>query len=193
MFKVLLETLKNRYFPLVREKYIIRKLNKYIKTKEKVLDIGCGNGKLSSKLKKKKNLKILGIDTKKTTNLIPFLKIDGKKMPFKNNEFDCAILIDVLHHENNIKKLLKEASRVSRRVIIKDHFYKTEFQKVILTLVDTVSNLKNIKTIKYNFLKIEEWKNLFKSLNLKIVEVDVSPMFKKFDIIKHVFFVVKKQ
>ena len=193
MFNNFMEKIINNPYTQKREKYIVEQLEKYIENNKKVLDIGCGSGIVSSKLKKRKNLNLIGVDKHKKTDLIPFMEMDGKKLLFKKNHFDYSLLADVLHHDKDIKNLLKEASRVSKKVIIKDHFFETKLQYMVLSFMDFLCNINNIKSLKYNFLTLKEWKKLFKTLNLRIIEFDDSSKLNKFDIIKHVFFVVEKQ
>jgi SAM-dependent methyltransferase len=48
---------------------------------------------------------------------------DGRTMPYGDGEFDIALLCDVLHHASeDAARLLGEASRVARRVLVKDRF-----------------------------------------------------------------------
>lgn len=174
-----------------RNTAIVQELSRYLKEGDKVIDIGCGNGKLSHELEKIKSIKPIGVDNYVKTNLISFFKNDIENLPFKDKEFDVSLIVDVLHHSTNIKKVLKEASRVSKKVIIKDHFYETNFQKKMLEFADYLFNRPyNIPT-PFNFLTIKEWKELFKSLNIKVIKMNENFKINSFDIIKHVFFVVE--
>ena len=95
------------------------------KNKEKVIDIGCGDGALSYLIKTKKGGQISGIDPspeaiKIVKNKFSKLNIknysfktgSGYKLPFKSNSFDYAVLADVIEHVNQPKKILKEVKRV---------------------------------------------------------------------------------
>jgi Methylase involved in ubiquinone/menaquinone biosynthesis len=97
-------------------------LKDYVKEGEKVLDIGCGNGRLFQILKDK-NIEYTGIDFSK--NLIElakkkypegnFLVANALNLPFKENTFDKVFLIAVLHHipsKELRSQVLKEAKRV---------------------------------------------------------------------------------
>jgi ubiquinone/menaquinone biosynthesis C-methylase UbiE len=179
------------YLEFFRNSAIVEEIKKYLKNKEKVLDVGCGNGKLSYQIKVARKLRITGIDSFYKTKLIPFKKADAERMPFKNKQFDVSIFIDVLHHSRNIKKVLKEAKRVSKRIIIKDHYYETGFQKVRLKTVDFLFNFIVGYDIPLNFLTIREWKENFKSLGLNVIKMNKNFKINRFDIIKHVFFVVE--
>ncbi len=102
----------------------VEEVMEFLKDKNgKVLDLGCGSGRNFTKTKGK----IYGVDF--SNNMLKFAKIHAKrkkinvilkkaevnKLPFKNNFFDAAIFIAVLHcvpDENKRKKALKELFRV---------------------------------------------------------------------------------
>ncbi|MEM5778408.1 MAG: class I SAM-dependent methyltransferase [Candidatus Aenigmatarchaeota archaeon] len=179
------------YLDFFRIPAIINELNKYIKNNESILDVGCGDGKILYEFTKIKNIKPFGVDKYIKKSLIPFIKADGKKLPFDDKQFDVSLLIDVLHHTKNMKVILKEVSRVSKKVIIKDHFYETGFQRIKLKIIDFLFNVLTGTTIPFNFLVLEEWEQLFKSLGLKIVKTNKDFKINRFDVINHVFFVVE--
>lgn len=146
-----------------REKRIKRlaySISELISKKEKrILDVGSFDGRLAYEISKIKKVHITGIDVDIPNNVfIPIQKYGGENFPFKNKSFDCVLLIDVLHHTNNIGRLLEEAKRVSKySVIIKDHSYNTCIGKMVLLFIDYLGNrFYNIKT-PLNFLKVREW------------------------------------
>lgn len=48
---------------------------------------------------------------------------EGQTIPHADHEFDVALVCDLLHDEpENAARLLAEASRVARHVLVKDHF-----------------------------------------------------------------------
>ena len=88
----------------------------------RVLDIGCGNGRYYP-IFKEKEAEYAGIDSsrkliaiaKKNFPEANFAVADALKLPFKENEFDLAVSIAVLHHipsEKNRELFFKEVSRV---------------------------------------------------------------------------------
>ena len=97
----------------------------YLKKGDKVLDLGCGNGRFYNFfIKNKVNLK--GIDwSEKLINFAKkeypkgnFLVVNALDMPFNNGYFDKIYAIAVLHHipsEENRLKFFKEVKRVLKR------------------------------------------------------------------------------
>lgn len=94
----------------------------YAKTGDRVLDLGCGNGRLIE-LFKGRPIEYSGVDI--SENLIAIAKqrypgqdfqvFDGLKTPFKDNWFDKIYCIAVLHHIPSYelrKEFLEEARRV---------------------------------------------------------------------------------
>lgn len=95
---------------------------KYIKEGEKVLDLGCGNGRLLDLFKDKK-IDYIGIDNseklieiaKKKCPDAKFQVADALNLSFPDNYFDKIFSIAVLHHipsEEFRLQSLKEAKRV---------------------------------------------------------------------------------
>ncbi len=111
----------------------LKDLENYAKPKMKILDLGCGNGRLFELLKDKK-IDYTGIDdskkliklAKKKYPFVPplrgginkFLVGNALKLPFKDNSFDLIYSIAVFHHIPSKElrlRFLKEAKRVLKR------------------------------------------------------------------------------
>lgn len=92
---------------------------------DSVLDIGCGSGFLLEKLlEKNKNLKISGLDispvaVKKAQEKGLDCKLYDitEPLPFADNFFDSALLLDVLEHMFQPEPILKEAARVAGKYV----------------------------------------------------------------------------
>jgi len=108
---------------------------------DKILDIGCGTGRVT-RLISKKAKKVIGIDfsnemieiakeKSKDIKNIEYQKVDiTKKLPFKNNSFDKITAILVINHIKNANQLFKEIHRVLKKggtLLIDD--FNTEFKK----------------------------------------------------------------
>lgn len=136
----------------------------------KVLDIGCGDGLVSSKIvSSKKGVSIQGVDiVPREKGFIDISMYDGKTLPFADNTFDAVIFSDVLHHTDDPTALLLEASRVSRKfVIIKDHLCESKFDDARLRIMDWVGNARFGVPLPYKYFSLSEWNGMFSEMSLK--------------------------
>ncbi len=91
--------------------------------REKILEIGCGDGVWYLELKKR-GLNVIGLDLSghdlnklrkraRSLNLKPeVVKADAQKMPFNKNTFDKIYSISTFEHIKNDKEAFREVSRV---------------------------------------------------------------------------------
>ena len=110
-------------FDKTRNKYdfLMDELKKYVKGNERVLDLGCGNGRLY-KIFENRNVDYTGVDF--SENLIQkdikkygnhFKTADILSLPFPGENFDSVWAIAVLHHIPTAelrKRVLSEIKRV---------------------------------------------------------------------------------
>lgn len=152
-------------------------LKKYIKNNERVLDLGCGNGRLFELLKKNK---YIGVDFSK--KLIEKAKekygnhfqiADIFSLPFSDDYFDSIWIIAVFHHIPSKKlrlKALEEMGRVLRKngkiIMTCWYLFKFPFRKNIII------SPKKLKVQRYYhaFTK-KELKKLFQKAGFKIEEL----------------------
>ena len=125
-------------------------LNKFIKNDDKILDIGCGNGRLLNLFESKK-IDYTGIDSSKELIEIAkknhsrertFLHANALSLPFPDKTFDTIFSIAVLHHVPSKKFrtcFVTEASRVL---------------KPKGTLILTVWNIRQWRFLKTHLLHI---------------------------------------
>lgn len=135
-------------------------LLKHVQPGERVLDLGCGNGRLYSALKDK-NVRYVGIDssaklieiakTKYQGENLKFLVVEALSLPFSENSFDKVFSIAVLHHIPSDEfrlEFLKEAGRILK-------------SKGLLIL--TVWNLRQKEDVLWSLLKYTILRALGKS------------------------------
>ena len=134
----------------------------------KVLDIGCGY------TAHKKATVICDIqDLSNFYRDKNFVKLDGKILPFKDNEFDFVIASHVIEHVKDVNTFIKELSRVSSKGYIelptilednlvfenkKDHIWHMEFDDIEnkLNISEKIQYLEPVITVSSSkkFLKI---------------------------------------
>ncbi len=150
-----------------RFKLIVQAYKNWLKKGENCLDVGCGDGIISDYLLQYFKVKITGCDVLSyLIKEIPFVYMKKTdKLPFSENKFDCCMFNDVLHHmnKNDQIELLKEAIRVSKKVLIFED-RPTALGKVADLLANLIHN-HNMK-VPLTFRDIPEWEKIFKSLNV---------------------------
>jgi SAM-dependent methyltransferase len=136
-----------------------------------VLDIGCGDGSIArAVLDRRPDLAITGVDVlvRRATH-IPVIEYDGARLPFEDNSFDAACLVDVVHHADDAERLLAEAARVSRdRVLIKDHLADGHLARPTLRLMDWIGNARHGVRLPYNYLGRADWHERFAAVGLTV-------------------------
>lgn len=152
---------------LTKAKKINDSCKKFVKGR--VLDFGAGRCYIAKEMQSKNNIEVTCLDIKDFSRTdIKVVVYDGKKIPFKVNEFDTALIAYVLHHCEEPLKVLKEVIRVCKSNII---IFEDTKPSAITKAMDFFSNkLRSVET-PFNFKTEKEWLDVFKKLNLKILAV----------------------
>ena len=102
----------------------------------RVLDAGVGRGYSLLEILKLPNVEVVSVDLSderiqqvenllmknKVKHRVKFVRADLTALPFMDEEFDCAVASNTLHHIPNWKKALEELIRVSRNKVIIQEF-----------------------------------------------------------------------
>ena len=148
-----------------------KKINECCKEflKGNVLDVGAGRCYIAEELQNNNKINVTCIDVKDLSQAdMNVIVYDGKKIPFKDNEFDTALIAYVLHHCEEPIEVLKEVIRVTRGNIV---IFEDTKPSAFVNMMDFFSNkLRGIDT-PFKFRTEREWLDVFKKLNLKIVAV----------------------
>ena len=131
------------------------------------LDIGCGNGALATLVQ---GVEFTGCDVLvRPDALIPVTQYDGHTLPFPDDSFDFALLVDVLHHVDDPQALLREARRVARRfVIVKDHYCENPWNHLVLRFMDWVGNRAYGVALPYNYQSRAQWRRHWREAGLEV-------------------------
>ena len=173
---------------LIKAKKIENHCRIYLKSD--VLDVGAGRCYISKRLKNR-GLKVTCLDIKDLGRTgMKVVTYNGKDFPFKNNEFESALIAYVLHHCEDPIRVLRETLRVCKGNII---IFEDTKPSPITNLMDFLSNkMRGVET-PFKFRTKSEWMGIFKKLNLKIIEVQHGVEREWFyPFVEHTMFVVRK-
>jgi SAM-dependent methyltransferase len=133
-----------------------------------VLDIGAGDGLLGKMvLTLRPDLRWTAVDTlARPAAHVPVQIFDGKVLPFPDKSFDVALFVDVLHHTGDPMVMLREAVRISRAVVIKDHLRKGFLAGPTLRFMDWVGNSAWGVSLPYNYWSEDQWNGAARALRL---------------------------
>ena len=143
-------------------------------SKRKILDIGCGDKKLSGK----ENFSnynfigdVIGLDLNKTRQTDIVYDLNKGKLPFKNNDFDIVYTSHCLEHVQNIVPLLLDIYRILKKgghlLIRVPH----------VSYIDSLGDLTHVRLFSYSSLDFLFFKyhqqlrndEIFKLIKRKIV------------------------
>jgi SAM-dependent methyltransferase len=144
-----------------------------IPPESRVLDVGCGDGAIASLImEKSRDISIEGIDVLvRPAAKIPVLPFDGIHIPYSSASFDVVMFVDVLHHADDPLSLLREAIRVGKYLVIKDHYRQGFLAGATLRLMDWVGNAHQGVALPYNYWSPAEWTSAFAAVGLKQIEI----------------------
>jgi SAM-dependent methyltransferase len=146
-------------------------LTRLVPANSRVLDIGCGDGRVAGLLAaQRKDLTVTGVDVIVQSNaLIPVTEYDGLHLPYQDRTFDVAILLDVLHHTDDPRLLLAEATRVcGERLVIKDHLCDGWLADTTLRFLDWAGNREYGVRLPYTFWTSAQWREAFAAMGLQV-------------------------
>jgi len=138
----------------------------------RILDLGSGSGIVAKTLANSFESLLVGVDIedRRIVN-IPFKIIDGKNLPFRDNEFDICFISYVLHHADDPEGLLKEAARVTKdKILVYEDLAEGKLSNFICKIHSRSFNYffqKNDE--KGKFLDAKNWKEIFGESGLKLI------------------------
>ncbi len=153
-----------------RSKEMVERIEPFLSKSDRMIDIGSGTCHTCEVLLGK-GYNVIPLDVENLScvdNILPII-YDGQKIPFDNDEFDKSLILTVLHHTKEPTKILQEAIRVSKRIILIEDIYSNRFQKYTTYFFDSLLNFQFIGHPHTN-KSDQEWKETFKELQLKLID-----------------------
>ena len=157
-----------------RARRIDRLIGKYLEQEYRVLDFGAGDCIISDAYRKK-GYDVTPVDIEDISlvkGLDPVI-FDGKQLPFEDDAFDLAMILTVLHHTSNPEEVLREAMRVSRRLVIVEDIFASRWGYRLTCFVDSLQNQEFGGHPHANKTDVE-WKGLFGDFGLELVDAKYS-------------------
>lgn len=148
---------------------IVQDVAPFLEVGDRVIDIGSG-GCLVAEAWIKRGFSVTPVDiqNKSCVSGIQPVLYDGKNLPFADKAFDVALLITVLHHTPDPDRVLREAGRVARRVVIQEDVFRSTWQRYATYVMDSVLNMEFFGHPHTNRSETE-WRKTFKRLNFSEV------------------------
>lgn len=149
---------------------IVKKIEPYLQSEDRILDIGSGTGHTCRNLLER-GYDVSPLDVRDLSlfdDVTPTL-YDGKKIPFNDDSFDVALILTVLHHTYNPVVIIEEAKRVSKKIIIIEDVYSNFVSKYLTFFFDSIGNMDIVHHPHSNKTD-EQWRNLFALLKLKLLD-----------------------
>ena len=169
---------------------IIKSLNKDNKI-VRLLDVGCGDMTIAKSIATKyEKIEFTCIDIyPNIEDWDNYFEFDGKNIPFDDKEFDVTLFSDMLHHDSdNIKSLLMEAKRVSKVIIIKDHFEYGLWSRKLLQTSDFIGNYGYGVSIPRHYFSKHSFSDLLDECKMmEIQRICPIQLYKNSPIIKSIF------
>jgi SAM-dependent methyltransferase len=156
----LIERIHGGYVQNRRAVVLARRLAEVIPRAARVLDVGCGDGRVAKLIgESRPDLSLEGIDVLVRPNcLIPVKRFDGRRIGEPDGSFDVVMFVDVLHHADDPEVLLREAARVAgRAIVIKDHTRDGFLAGPTLRVMDWVGNARHGVALPYNYWPRRRW------------------------------------
>lgn len=172
MLKFTIRKFNDRFAFPYRYKKLTARLAPLLHDVDNILDVGTGDGHLGRQLMDATGCHITGLDVcLQPHSHIDVHYYDGSTFPFADDTFDSVLMVDMLHHTDNIEQMLSEARRVARRfVIVKDHYWNTRLDVAALHVADYLGNIPYGVPLPYNYLRLAQWQDMFRRHRLVELE-----------------------
>ncbi len=152
-----------------RAKDLAGMVSPHLKKDELLLDVGPASCTVTEALINQ-GLRVFPLDVENYSivdTVLPTL-YDGDRMPFSDNQFDTSLILFVLHHTPDPVKVLAEAKRVSKKILILEDIVTSPTHKSLTAALDSLMNLEFYDQPHTN-KSDEEWRIIFENLGLTVL------------------------
>lgn len=163
----------------------VEQLVPYIQKGQRILDFGCGDLSLAKAIvHRSPTISVTGVDVIDfgvRDTAVRVKVYDGKKLPYKNKQFDVVISYHVLHHTDNPISLLHECIRVcGKTLLLVEPVFRFRAEIFGMSVMDWLFNVWKDRKISmtYAYKSKREWMRAIESQGLsiiKIVDVEMLP------------------
>jgi methionine biosynthesis protein MetW len=153
----------------------------HIDRKSRVIDLGCGDGRLMQRLHDEMGCEVMGVEVEQS-NIIAIIQrgLEGL-VDIPNDSFDFAVLSQTLQQVRNPKLLLLEMLRVARRaLVVVPNFGHWRVRMEVLrrgrTPITQALPYEWYETPNVHFMSMRDFRDLMDGIGLRIVKE--SPIIK---------------
>lgn len=144
------------------------------------VDVGCGDMQIAENIGKHNPktawncIDIHDLPENASDKWGKYKKFDGINIPYDDKSMDVVLFCDVLHHaQDKASRLLRDAGRVGRIIIVKDHFEYSFYSRLMLRLMDIIGNWGYGVKVPESYFTTKSFKELYTSAGLTAKRVDV--------------------
>ncbi len=179
------------FFFKSRAEKLVDLFDAHLKDGQKIIDIGAGSCLVAREISKK-GIQIVPVDVIDYNRTdLDLMIFDGERLPFEDNSFDISLLIFVLHHCDFPIRVLREAIRVSEKIIVMEDIYYSGGERIFLKIWDFITNLFASENMPFNFRNKKGWRSLFRQLGLVVLEE--RDFTSSGGLINHSLFILRKE
>lgn len=172
--KVLLQY-HHRTVRMPRRDRITSSLAAHLGRVDSLLDVGCGDGANTKRLAETAGAtRVVGVDVHvREHTFIDVKPYNGRDLPFPDASFDAVSIVDALHHCSEPQRVLDEAARVARSVVvIKDHLAFGPVSRKLLYCMDLVGNAKDGIACPGTYFDLREWIHMIQHAGARMEAIE---------------------
>jgi ubiquinone/menaquinone biosynthesis C-methylase UbiE len=151
------------YIHRFRANFYFKALSPHIKPDDVLLDVGAGDGLLTSRLVSAIGVREAhGFDVEpRALGAFPVKLYDGRHLPMPDQSVDVTICVTVLHHCDDAAQVLREIRRVTRKrfLLVEDRFDSEADKKRVIGFHKYLERVEAMPFDPRGFSHSKEWKN----------------------------------